>query len=225
MPVKVILTLIIFCTIGCGDSDKIIIDAEKPPEESKVFSKQDHPLVSAAREQIGVTTSYDPAYVGLKYPNGDVPMDRGVCSDVVVRALRVAYNQDLQELIHLDMKKNFRSYPKKWGLKRTDRNIDHRRVLNIRTYLKRQGYSLSIPGIYSAYQAGDIVTCKVGNLDHIAIISSKRNRENLPYIIHNIGSGAKEDDYLQKLKITARFTYPKQEFNKSMLPTPEGAAN
>jgi uncharacterized protein YijF (DUF1287 family) len=89
------------------------------------------PIVTAARKQIGKTVSYDPAYVGLEYPGGDLPIEKGVCTDVVVRALRDALTMDLQKLIHEDMKIAFSSYPKIWGLKKTDRNIDHRRVPNL----------------------------------------------------------------------------------------------
>ena len=94
----------------------------------------DSPVVAAARAQIGVTTIYDPVYVGLAYPGGDVPEDRGVCTDVVIRAMRKEKAMDLQQLVHEDMRSAFDQYPKNWGLKKTDKNIDHRRVSNLRCY-------------------------------------------------------------------------------------------
>jgi len=101
-------------------------------------------FVKAARSQVGKTRYYDPSYRSLRYPNGDVPIDRGVCTDVVVRALRDAYNFDLQQYVHEDMKQNFSKYPKIWGLKRPDSNIDHRRVPNLMTFFKRKGWSLPL---------------------------------------------------------------------------------
>ena len=143
-------------------------------------------IVLDARQQIGQTLYYDPAYTTLKYPMGDVPMIKGVCTDVIIRALRLQ-GVDLQKLIHEDMKKNFAVYPKKWGLKSTDRNIDHRRVPNIMTYFQRQGYEIKDKN----YKAGDIVTWDLGKgLVHIGIISNQKSLVNsTPLVIHNIGSG------------------------------------
>ena len=157
-------------------------------------------LVEAARKQIGVTTSYDPSYVSMKYPGGDVPKEKGVCTDVVIRALR-GVGHDLQKLVHEDMKKNFSKYPKIWGLKRTDRNIDHRRVPNLRRYFERRGISLKVTKNKTDYLPGDLVTCTVaGKLPHIMIVSDKKSEDGTPLVIHNIGSGAKQEDCL--------FTYP-----------------
>ena len=157
-------------------------------------------LVAAARSQIGVTTIYDSSYVSLKYPGGDVPKERGVCTDVVIRALR-KQSADLQKLVHLDMKKAFSRYPKIWGLKRTDRSIDHRRVPNLQTYFKRRGISMKVTKNATDYQPGDFVTCLLGGtLPHIMIVSDKKNSDGTPLVIHNIGSGTEETDSL--------FTYP-----------------
>lgn len=158
-------------------------------------------LVIAARSQVGVTLEYDPAYVSLDYPGGDVPLDRGVCTDVIIRAMREALGQDLQKLVHVDMKANFGKYPKNWGLKSTDKNIDHRRVPNLRVYFKRKGFEVPMSDKAEDFLPGDLVTCTVaGRLPHIMIVSDKRNDEGVPYIIHNIGAGAQEEDAL--------FTYP-----------------
>ncbi|QIW15159.1 NADH:ubiquinone oxidoreductase, Na [Pasteurellaceae bacterium RH1A] len=163
------------------------------------FSATD--LVEAGRSQIGQTRYYDPAYSKLSYPMGDVPLVKGVCTDVVIRALR-GQKMDLQQLIHEDMAKHFKHYPKIWGLKTTDRNIDHRRVPNIETYFKRQGYQLK----NQPYQAGDIVTWNLPKgLTHIGILSDKTNQAGQPLVIHNIGSGTQEEDLLHKYPIRYHF--------------------
>lgn len=151
-------------------------------------------LLKQARAQIGVTKSYDPAYVRLEYPNGDVPRDRGVCIDVVIRAYRDAFQFDFQKAIHEDMSANFARYPGIWGLSRTDKNIDHRRVPNIETWLARERHELPIDG----WQAGDLLTCRLpGNLPHIVIVSKAADRGALMVkVIHNIGRGTQEENLL-----------------------------
>ena len=162
--------------------------------------------VMAARKQIGVTVRYDPAYVSLDFPGGDVPKECGVCTDVVVRALRSAQGFDLQKEVNADMRANFSKYPKIWGLKRTDRNIDHRRVPNLRVYFKRQGWSLPVSDTASDYQPGDIVTCTVGgNRPHVMLVSDHLNDAGQPLVIHNIGGGTSQDDYLFTFPITGHF--------------------
>ena len=162
-------------------------------------------IVQSARNQIGKTLRYDPAYTKLKYPMGDVPMEKGVCTDVVIRALR-EQNIDLQELVHQDMSRNFSVYPKRWGLKQPDTNIDHRRVPNLMTYFMRQGWAVQDTN----YQAGDIVTWELkGNRPHIGIVSDRKIGDS-PLIIHNIGSGAREDDILYRYTITGHFRLPVQ---------------
>ena len=163
-------------------------------------------FVKAARNQVGKTVLYDPSYQVLAYPNGDVPMDRGVCTDVVIRAMRTAFGLDLQKQVHEDMETHFSLYPDNWGLKFPDKNIDHRRVPNLQTYFKRQGWGLDISTRTDAYKPGDIVTCRVPpHLPHIMIVSDRRNRKGVPYVIHNIGRGAKEDDCLFEFEITGHF--------------------
>jgi uncharacterized protein YijF (DUF1287 family) len=169
-------------------------------------------LVAAAREQVGKTVRYDPTYYTLAYPNGDVPMNGGVCTDVVIRALRASHQMDLQKLVHDDMQRAFTHYPKHWGLKGTDKNIDHRRVLNLQTYFKRKGYALPISTIPTDYQAGDIVTVLLpANLPHIMIVSDKTAAmTNTPLIIHNIGNGTQEENRLFEFKITGHYRIPPQ---------------
>ncbi|WP_209347614.1 DUF1287 domain-containing protein [Pontixanthobacter sp. CEM42] len=150
-------------------------------------------LIASAREQIGVTTAYDPSYTGLQYPGGDVPRSRGVCTDVVIRAYRDALGLDLQKLVHEDMKANFSAYPNNWGLRSTDRNIDHRRVPNLQTFLKRNEAALPISTDPDDWQVGDIFTSKVGGrLPHIGIVSARQSDGTL-LAVHNIGRGAREE--------------------------------
>lgn len=162
-------------------------------------------LVEDARSQIGVTRYYDAAYTKLDYPLGDVPKVKGVCTDVVIRALR-EQKLDLQQLIHEDMSQNFARYPKKWGLKSTDRNIDHRRVPNIATYFTRKGYTVS-----GEFLAGDVVTWDLGKgQTHIGIVSDRKTAAGVPLIIHNIGRGTQEEDILHRFKLTGHFRLPKK---------------
>ena len=163
-------------------------------------------LVAAARGQVGKTVRYDPAYVALKYPGGDVPEDRGVCTDVVVRAFRVGWKEDLQKLVHEDMAAHFRAYPKLWGAKRTDRNIDHRRVPNLRRYFERRGWEVKVTAEPGDYLPGDVVTCTVPpSLPHIMVVSDRKTAEGRPLVIHNIGRGAQEEDCLFRYPLTGHY--------------------
>lgn len=163
-------------------------------------------IVEAARAQVGVTTHYDPAYVVIPYPGGDVPEERGVCTDVVIRALRVALDFDLQKAVHEDMKAHFALYPKIWGLTRTDRNIDHRRVPNLQTYFRRHAVALDPSRDPAAYRPGDLVTCMLpGNLPHIMIVSDRKTSSGTPLVIHNIGAGAREEDRLFAYPLTGHY--------------------
>jgi len=172
----------------------------------EVNSPQAAKLIQGALQQIGKTLIYDPAYVRLDYPGGDIPLVRGVCTDVVVRAFRHT-GIDLQVKVHEDMRKAFKRYPQNWGLKRPDKNIDHRRVPNLRTYFKRQGKSLPVTQNASHYQPGDVVTWRLdNNLVHIGIVSNqKRNGRFL--IIHNIGAGTVLEDVLFEFDITGHYRF------------------
>jgi uncharacterized protein len=165
-------------------------------------------LVSTARQQVGVTLRYDPAYTRLAFPNGDVPRAIGVCTDVVIRAYRDALKIDLQSLVNADMKRAFGAYPKRWGLKTTDRNIDHRRVPNLQTFFARQGAALPIPANRSDWRPGDIVTSLVGgSLPHIGIVSDRLAPSRNLLLIHNIGAGTREEDALFSHRITGRYRW------------------
>lgn len=166
----------------------------------------DIPLVASARTQIGVTVLYDGAYTKLSYPNGDVPRDRGVCTDVIIRALREAKNIDLQKLVNEDMKRAFSAYPKDWKLSSTDRNIDHRRVPNLKVYFQRNQWALPLTHNSRDYKPGDIVTSLIaGNLPHIMLVSDKRSASGVPLVIHNIGRGAQEEDALFAYPVTGHY--------------------
>lgn len=162
-------------------------------------------LAVKAREQIGVTVSYNGSYQSIPYPNGDVPRETGVCTDVVIRAMR-AFGLDLQKAVHEDMKTHFSKYPKIWGLKTTDRSIDHRRVPNLRTFFTRQGWSVPVTATAADYKPGDLVTWNLcDSIPHIGIVSDRKTEEGTPLIIHNVGSGAQEENFLFSHTITGHY--------------------
>lgn len=158
-------------------------------------------LVEAARAQVGVTKIYDPAYVRIKFPMGDITKLRGVCTDVVVRAFR-GVGIDLQKEIYLDKKRHPKRYSGLYYTDRLDPNIDHRRVKNLQAYFAAKGYRVK-----GEFKAGDIVVWKLpgSNLDHIGICSDRVNGDAEPLIIHNVGAGAKEEDVLREYNIVDHF--------------------
>jgi len=153
---------------------------------------------------------YDPAYFKISYPNGDVPSDKGVCTDVVIRAYR-SLGIDLQKNVHEDMQKNFNKYPNKWGLKSTDTNIDHRRVPNLMVYFSRYGEVKPITDKPGDYLPGDIVCWNLGGaVTHIGLVVANPGGGNKkPLIVHNIGSGQVLADCLFDYKITGHYRYGK----------------
>ncbi len=165
-------------------------------------------IVGAARQQVGVTLRYDPAYSVLAFPNGDVERVKGVCTDVVIRAFRDALGLDLQALVNADMRANFTAYPKNWGLSRPDRNIDHRRVPNLATFWRRQGASLPVTDNAADWRPGDIFTAMVnGRLPHTGIVSDRKDTTGTPLVLHNIGGGTREEDALFDHKLTGHFRW------------------
>lgn len=165
-------------------------------------------MLEGAVGQAGVTTGYDPAYVALDYPGGDVPENTGVCSDVVVRAFRKA-GIDLQKEVHEDMTAARSEYSNKWGANKPDRNIDHRRVLNLMTYFTRQGKSLPISLSATDYQPGDIVAWELTNgIDHIGIVTNMLSASADRYlIVHNIGAGTRIEDMLFAWTIKGHYRF------------------
>jgi uncharacterized protein YijF (DUF1287 family) len=165
-------------------------------------------LMDAAMERLSHEVSYDGSYRHIDYPNGDVPDHLGVCTDLVVRTYR-AVGIDLQQAVHEDMKTDFSSYPKLWGLGAPDPNIDHRRVPNLQVFFERNGTALVKSPAAEDYQPGDLVTWMLpGNLPHIGIVSARRSSDDRrPLVIHNIGAGPALEDMLFEYPITGHYRY------------------
>ena len=161
-----------------------------------------------ARTQKDIT--YDGRYFSIPYPNGDIPDYLGVCTDVVIRTYRKS-GIDLQKLVHEDMRANFALYPKRWGLRKPDRNIDHRRVPNLETYFSRHGQSFKVSKKPTSYRPGDLVTWDLdpgrSELPHIGILVPSPNGKGQPWVVHNIGAGPELSDSLFAWKITGHFRF------------------
>ena len=167
-----------------------------------------HRLLGSAFAQTQQQVVYDGAYRRIPYPNGDVPADRGVCTDVVIRAYRTI-DIDLQRLVHEDMRQDFAAYPKQWGMQRPDPNIDHRRVPNLQTFFKRKRAQLAVSTDGAAYRPGDLVTWMLpGNLPHIGVVTERRSSDGKrPLIVHNIGRGPQLEDMLFTYAITGHYRF------------------
>lgn len=175
--------------------------AARPPQRTAAA------LIAAARRQVGVTLQYDPAYTALAFPNGDVPRVKGVCTDVIVRAYRDAFGLDLQALLNADMRAAFAAYPKTWGLRGTDGNIDHRRVPNLQAFFRRKNAARAIPADPAAWRPGDVFTALIDRrLPHTGIVSDRRGRRGW-LVIHNIGAGAREENALFDHPLTGRYRW------------------
>jgi len=175
------------------------------------FSQDFFQQVSAcALDLIDNSIVYDPAYFSIKYPNGDVPEGKGVCTDVVIRTYR-KMGIDLQKEVHEDMKNNFNLYPKTWGLKRTDTNIDHRRVPNLMTFFKRHQAEKLITNTSADYKPGDIVCWNLGGaITHIGIVIHQKSEDKQRHlIVHNIGGGQVAEDVLFAYTIIGHYRYKK----------------
>lgn len=181
------------------------------PITAKAAPLEAQKLIDAATAQTAYTTGYDGAYRRIPYPNGDVPRETGVCTDVVIRAYR-KFGIDLQKLVHEDMAKHFSLYPQQWGLSKPDSNIDHRRVPNLQVFFTRFGVKLPVTDKADNYKPGDIVTWDLSYpgrpLPHIGIVTDKKSADGArPMIVHNIGRGAAIDDTLFEYKITGHYRY------------------
>jgi len=167
-------------------------------------------LNNAAIDLTKQNVTYDSKYYRISYPNGDIPNDKGVCTDVIIRAYR-KLGIDLQKEVHEDMISNFEKYPKNWGLKSTDTNIDHRRVPNLMTFFTRHGEVKRITSNPSDYLPGDIVTWDLGGgIPHIGIVINKKSANNERYlVVHNIGNGQEISDCLFSFKITGHYIFKK----------------
>lgn len=167
-------------------------------------------LARAAESLTHQQVTYDPSYFRIDYPNGDVPADKGVCTDVVIRAYRKV-GIDLQKEVHEDMAAHFDKYPHLWGLKTTDKNIDHRRVPNLMTFFRRHGTVLITAKNPQDYRPGDIVCWDLGRgIKHIGIVATKKSSEGKRHlIVHNIGAGQVLADCLFDFKIIGHYRYMK----------------
>lgn len=176
----------------------------EPRPAPKTFSDR---LAYAAEDIVDPSIVYDPRYVLIHYPGGDVPPNTGVCADVVVRAYR-RVGIDLQVLVHEDMQRHFAAYPQMWHLRRPDANIDHRRVYNLATFFRRDGVTLPCSTRAGDYHPGDIVVWSVYGLAHIGIVSSRRNATRNCYLmVHNIGAGQVLEDMLFRYPIKGHYSY------------------
>ncbi len=168
-------------------------------------------LAQEAKKLTEENVIYDPQYFKIAYPNGDVPAGKGVCTDVIIRAYR-KMGIDLQKLVHEDMKANFGLYPKNWGLKSTDKNIDHRRVPNLMVFFERKGQKLKISNEAKQYKPGDIVCWNLGGgITHIGLVSDQLNSAKTQFkIIHNVGAGQVLEDFLFNYKIIGHYRFSNQ---------------
>jgi uncharacterized protein YijF (DUF1287 family) len=187
-----------------------IFAAQLRPQSSTEASRQAflRQFAAAALDRTQHVVRYDPAYVHLAYPDGDVPAETGVCTDEVIRAYR-AVGIDLQKEVHEDMAANFAAYPRKWRRQEPDPNIDHRRMPNLMVFFSRKGESFSISDRAEDYAPGDLVTWDFGwGLTNIGMVVDRKTLIARRYmIVHNIGEGPKMEDVLFNWKITGHYRY------------------
>lgn len=211
----ILLLALLINSLGCQENKekrKSIVEIKEIKKDitteliyPKTFAEK---LSNAAISIIDPEVVYTPSYVGIKYPNGDVPEKTGVCTDVVIRAYR-KLGIDLQKEVHEDMKSNFSKYPKTWGLKTTDKNIDHRRVPNLEIFFTRKGEKLAVSQNPNDYKTGEIITWMIGDkLPHIGIITHLKSNDNKrPMIVHNVGGGQVLEDCLFNYTIVGHFRF------------------
>jgi uncharacterized protein YijF (DUF1287 family) len=203
------IVLIAISFFACSQKEKSKILVDNTLTTATTFEDK---LAIAAISIVNPNIDYDPSYFSIKYPNGDIPKNKGVCTDVIIRAYR-KLGIDLQKEVHIDMKANFSLYPnlKKWGMTKTDANIDHRRVPNLEVFFERKGTKLAVSENAIDYKTGEIVTWMInGKLPHIGIITNKKStdgKRNL--IVHNVGNGQVLEDCLFNYKIVGHFKYVK----------------
>ena len=198
-----------FPTAAQKKQPSIFSSANEKTRLAQITSPEIRKMLENAHRQTEITKSYNPDYVVIAYPNGDIEPEKGVCTDVVIRSLRAA-GIDLQKEVHEDMRVNFAVYPTKWNLPAPDTNIDHRRVPNLQTFFTRKGNALSVTNKAENYQPGDIVSWDLNGkgLTHIGVVSDVWNSATKRYsIIHNIGAGTQIEDVLFDWKVTGHFRY------------------
>jgi uncharacterized protein len=202
------LKLLLCCALLLNACDRItsIAPPVLTPAPVEITNPIARKLVAGGIAQTTVTKTYDPAYIRLAYPGGDVPAVTGVCTDVIIRAYR-QIGIDLQKEVHEDMGRNFAKYPKIWGLKQPDKNIDHRRVANLMTFLNRRGAALPVTDHPADYQPGDLVTYDLGAIGlHIAIVSNVRGSNGYQKI-HNACCGTKLENIPPNWQINGHYRY------------------
>lgn len=198
--------LLLFLLLACNHAPTPHTNENQNLSKQKDFYGK---LSDAALQLTENEVEYDPTYYKIPYPNGDVPAGKGVCTDVIIRAYR-KLGIDLQKEVHEDMAANFSKYPKIWGLKATDTNIDHRRVPNLQAFFTRKGETIPVTTKASDYKVGDIVTWMLpGGHPHIGVVVDKKGAEGRYKMVHNIGYGQKLDDCLFEYKITGHYRYKK----------------
>jgi uncharacterized protein YijF (DUF1287 family) len=204
--VALLITILFF---ACSQKEKSKILVDNTVTIATTFEDK---LAVAAISIIDPSINYDPSYFSIKYPNGDIPKNKGVCTDVIIRSYR-KLGIDLQKEVHEDMKTSFSNYPnlKKWGMTKTDPNIDHRRVPNLEVFFERKGKKLMVSEKAEDYKTGEIVSWMINEkLPHIGIISHKKSidgKRNL--IVHNVGHGQVLEDCLFSYKIVGHYKYVK----------------
>lgn len=178
------------------------------PAAAAMGGQERQELVDAAMAQVGVTTTYDPAYVKLDYPDGDVPRDRGVCTDVVIRALRQVH-VDLQKLVHDDRAKAPEAYAHDGCSRALDASIDHRRVPNLMVFFKREGKQLPVTAQPEDYLPGDIIAWRLpSGLLHVGLVVDRTAPgADRHLVVHNIGEGAQCEDVLFAFTIIGHYRW------------------
>jgi len=204
-PMRAFPVTLLFMGIAC------LAPSQTPPAANASNSHEDflRKLVAAAVERTHHAVRYDPAYVRIPYPGGDVSPDTGVCTDEVIRSYR-AVGVDLQKEVHEDMAANYSAYPRKWNwlLRRPDPNIDHRRVPNLMVFFQRHGEVLPTTTTPSDYHSGDLVTWDLGGgVPHIGIVVDQKGPSGRYMIVHNIGHGPHMEDVIFNWKVTGHYRY------------------
>ena len=204
------LALLIFAPVlGLLASARLDVAQSNTISESRRREFLQH-LIAAAIERTHHLVRYDPAYVRISYPGGDVPADTGVCTDEIIRSYR-SVGVGLQKEVHEDMVRNFDLYPRRWRwvLNRPDPNIDHRRVPNLMVFFARKGESLPLSGRADDYAPGDLVTWDLGGgVPHIGVVVDQKSAKSGRYmIVHNIGQGPRMEDIMFNWKVTGHYRY------------------
>ena len=200
-----ISALLFILLLSCNELDYVSIELN---DENQIK------FINSVLDRTKHKIRYNGSYFAIDYPNGDIPANFGVCTDVIIRSYR-GVEIDLQQLIHEDIKNNFSDYPisKHWPRQKSaDSNIDHRRVPNLEVFFSKYGESIPISNIKGEFkfQPGDIVTwdLKGSSPWHIGIVINRLSEStNSPMIVHNIGQGPIIDDAIFDFPIRGHYRY------------------